>query len=319
MKRLAPFIAAIFALMPIVVLAAIPTPDTFVVTEVEAFRGVIESDDQLYVVQFSLDFASNPAESAQEAVLFRLRDAAGGELATTAPFAFVDDGWIDGVVSFYFSAADAPAWQGAFDVQMIGNPSLEWEAGDPWFAINDTPTFADNTGQIPGRIRAIGNALEDTFGIDLIEKVAGVDKLTTDGETYFETVIPLLRQIAPDLFSAKTENPVFGDRTFTQTYADTVQDQLEDIPGFDASPLETLTGVSREWWTALVFVGAALVVMFGLHVKLNNDIRVTSFLFGIVMIGGTVTGFMPFMAGAAVAIIGVLAIVWPLFYRPSSA
>lgn len=320
LRRIVPIsIAVVVGLWPAPVFAAIDTPDTFAVVEVEAFRNVLEDDDQLYLVQFSLGYGSPPSETAEEAVLFRLRDDVDAELATVAPFAFVDDGWIDGVVSFYFSAADAPAWQGDFDVQMIGNPSLEWTDGDPWSAINDTITYADNAGQIAGRIRAIGNSLEAAYSLVLIERVAGVEKLTSDGETYFETVIPtLLREAVPELFAASSLNPVFEDRTFTQTYATTVETQLESVPALDATDLETATGVTREWWTALVFIAAALAVMFIIQSKLN-DVRTSSFLFGIIMIGGSVTGFMPFMAGVAVAIIGVLAIVWPMFYRPSSA
>ena len=309
---------------PIAIWAAtIDTPDDPIqlISNLEAFRGVLEVDDQLHIVGFDMGYSgANPAEDANEVWLFRLSDN-DTIRATVAPFAFFDDGYAPGIVSFYFAADDTniPTWQSVnLSVQMIGNPALAWTDGDPP-STNSTAysLFSDSVALITARVRVIASAIEDEWGIDLIETVQGRQVLTSNGEEYFETSIANLRTFAPDLFSDTTVNPKFDEREFTQSFANATETRWESSnTSWDLTPAATTFGGSRLWITALLYVGFSVGMVIVVNMRVQS-IRASAFIFGVLMLFGSFWGFMPFVAGIFAGIAGALAMVYAIFYRSS--
>lgn len=322
------FIVAIFLtlLASLIAYAAIPAPNTDpVISSIEAYRNVIETDDQLHIITFDLDiYTTNPAEGADDAWLFRFLDD-GVEIASVAPYAYHDDGYDQGVVSFYFDSSDPdlPTWQSAnLDIELVGNPSLEWAAGDPPSVTNDNwQSWTDGTGTIAARIRVLATQLESAWGIDLIEQLQGVNKLTSNGEDYFETAISNLRVIAPDVFSALMVTPDFPSANFTQSRATSTEARWSGNTTFDLTETADLAGVSRIWWTSALYIILCVGILIVSSMRMGQPgapaYRPATFLFGALMVVGSFMGFMVFEAAVFCGVAGGLATVYSLFWRGS--
>ena len=113
-------------LLPGNICLAIADPDTMTVNSVEAYQDAVETGDQLYIVTFTLDYTAPPTEAADEAFLIRFLDNSV-EIAAVTPYAYYNDGYSDGAITFYFDAddPDLPTWnQNDITIQITGNPSL---------------------------------------------------------------------------------------------------------------------------------------------------------------------------------------------------
>tara|TARA_Y100000310_G_C20675885_1_gene813012 strand:+ start:69 stop:1055 length:987 start_codon:yes stop_codon:yes gene_type:complete len=299
------------------VYAAIASPDTQTINSIEAFRGVLEEDDQLYIVTFSLEYTTNPVNGAGDNFLFRLTDN-GTEIAAVAPFAFNNAGYDDGVISFYFEASDAniPVWQTAnLTVQFVGNPALTWTAGNPPLDTNNIiNSFTDGNQTVPTRIRLLATALEAKYAVDMIEVLSGVLYLTSIGASYFETVIQNLRYIAPDVFSDIISKPEFDEREFTNANKTTSEARWLGDSVLDFTDLGTLLGVPRMWATSIIYIIFSIAILIFITVRIGA-VRPATFLFGAMMVIGSFSGLMVFEAGIFAGVAGALAIVFTIFYR----
>lgn len=119
--------AALIFTMPFVsVYAQVELPDIHQITKVEVYRHVIEENDSLYLINYDLEYGTLPGERIDDTYLFRLVDPGTGILGSTTAYGFFDDGYSQGIASIYFSAEDAPTWNGAYTMYFDGNPSLHW-------------------------------------------------------------------------------------------------------------------------------------------------------------------------------------------------
>jgi len=230
--------------MPLVALAApIATPDTLTIHSVECYRHVLEQNDQLYIIVYTIDYTgANPPEDAQEAWLCRLMNGAV-QLGVTTPYPYEDDGYAYGFMSIYFSAADAPAWGGAYTIRLEGNPTLTWVAGAPPFVTTativwyDEVTVAAAQERLTNRLRTLAWVIERTWGgtYDLVSDTPAGKRLTDTGEEYFVNVIDNLRDMCPDLFTAVMTTPDFPSSGIVQIYYTGGDDKDYDIHGINWS------------------------------------------------------------------------------------
>ena len=317
---LAAFVAILTLLQALPVFAAEDAPDTYGIVSVKGYQGLFEAGDQGYFISFAQDYTgADPDYNTDEAVLFRLLDDVGDPLAAIAPYSYPGAGWIDGVVWIYFSAADAPAWADEdFVVEMAGNPGIDW-VGGVWSDQFITIEYSDYSGQLPSVIKTVATQLATPFGVDLVEQIAGVWKLTElYGEPYFEAIIPGLRILEPILFSGLLETPdSYGDREWQDTHATTVEAQLDGTP-FDTTDLAIETGVSRAWITGgMYFLALGITLVFLL--SKFGDARPGLFITGFLCIAGSLLGFLPFVVASLSAAIGAVLVVWALFFKAASA
>src|SRR3990172_12229174 len=132
------FLALMLILLasPVTALATpLASPTSYSISSVTVYSPALESNDQLYIVQFSVIYGSLPPTDASQAWIIRLMNGAT-ELATAAPYAFYNSGYATGVVSFYLPAALAPAWGGAYTVILEPNPTLSWVSLPPQSIFN---------------------------------------------------------------------------------------------------------------------------------------------------------------------------------------
>jgi hypothetical protein len=108
---------------------AIQEADTVNINGVYVYRHCLETGDNLFLIDYTITYTTNPDEGANEAYIFRLMDGAV-ELGSTTVYAYYDDGYGRGLASIYFTAAEVTAlgivWEDPYDLQIDGNPTLHW-------------------------------------------------------------------------------------------------------------------------------------------------------------------------------------------------
>lgn len=314
-KLLRAFLLAVaFTLLSATVAHAIAQPTSFQISQVNAYQHLTEDNDQLYLVTFDFDDAYAPAESISEAWIVRILDAASVEVGRAVPYAYPTDGYDEGCLGIYFSATDALTWSGTYTIELTGNPSLSWDAGDPPSTSTGAITWSTSTGtsttstELTARIRYLATAFETDWGIDLVELTSDGNKLTSNGEDYFGTVIPYVRDICPNLYSSTVVVPEFEEREYTQTQATTAESRWLGDSLLDFTTLSTTLGVTRMWTMAVLYVifaiGCAYVVS-----KRTQSTRPATYLVCHVLVIGAVIGFMPFVIAPIIGALGLLGIV----------
>lgn len=221
---------------PIPVFASVASPDTFVISSVEAYRDCIEETDQLYIITGTVEYGTNPTGyDVSDLVLIRLMDGTT-ELGSTSPYPFYDSGFDYFVVGLYFSAADVSengmGWgeSTGYSVRMEGNPFIDWTTGSPettmstfqlWY---DGSSVSDTQSRVTTRLRVLARTAENNYdptSFLFLESIGGELKLTAYGEDYFTNSIPNLRYIAPDLFTASSTPVNLEEKILTEDYYST--------------------------------------------------------------------------------------------------
>lgn len=194
---------------------AIDPPDLiFTINNIDAYRNLVETDDQLFIIEYTIDYTVNPDESITEAFIARLMDGTD-ELQSQAPYNFYDDGYDEGIVAIYFEADDPnlPTWGDPYTVKLEGNPTLTWGgAGRPTTSSTSIiwTSSSDQSAALAAKILYLAKQFHWTY--DLIETSGFGSRLTDYGSAYFSNAVPHLIAICPEIFSGSSVNPDIIDR-----------------------------------------------------------------------------------------------------------
>jgi len=304
---------------------AINPPDDIDIVGVWAYRNCRETGDQLYLIEYSINYTSMPSETATTAFFGRLMDGTT-ELASTVPFAYFEKGYGRGVLAIYFDADDAPAWAGFYTMRFMGNPFLSWNGTIPDVSYTPFDVWQDNDlgvtkSIISSRVIYLAHELEDDWGVDVVAvSDAGKDVLTDFGLGYFINVIPYLADVAPYIYAAGQSHgsgviapdiPVEETRT---DYADSLTANIIDTP-LDLTDVATVLGVSRGALTAILYYGIVLVVLITVARKIGSY-RPVMLFGGFLVIVGSFIG-VPLMVAILGGLMGFGMVGWTLFYKPS--
>lgn len=239
------------------VYATVDAPDTLEINQVEVYANCLEVGDQLYLITGTVDYTVNPDDNIETNFVVRLMDGTD-ELGNTIFYAYFDDGYEFGTCAIYFSAADAPTWEGDYTVYIQGNPTVDWD-GDPpethtsafslWF---DEDTTLATRERLTTRLRALALFTEISWGAtapDLIAYSGDENKLTEYGDDYFSNSIPRLREVCPDLFLDVITTPEFDERDIITNSCTSSENDVELVYGvnwyaqtFEALSSYTITG-----------------------------------------------------------------------------
>lgn len=334
MKRLIlalTILVTIFLLSTSIVLA-VGTPDTLVINNLDAYQSGAESNDQLYIATFEISDSANISQDANDAFLFRLYDS-GVEIATSTPSNFYNGGYTQGAIGFYFASDDAnlPTWGTAnITLQLVGNPSIIWDAGDPpsiTYPSVDSWNTLNTPALVGARVRLIALALEGEWGIDLIGIVNGVYRLATYGESYFIEAIPNITTISPSLFTSSVTSPSFPSDNHSSTGATQTRWLTSGNGTFDVTNAATSLGIEVSWLKSLLWIISSVTLLVGMSYgvnKINNEdilsmigMRPALYLFGFMLIIGSFMEFMVMQAGLFCGIAGGLILVFAFFWRGS--
>jgi hypothetical protein len=317
---LAVILIGIIALLPVPALA-IADPDTIVINDVWAYQHCIETGDQLYVVDFKVDYAANPTENITQAYLARLMNV-GAELASVAPYAYYDDGYARGVVAIYFTAATAPVWNNGYHIDLVGNPTLAWggAAHSAAYTITNwsaSASVALTKQELSLKILWLAAQLEVDWSIDMVESASGGgSQLTSLGEGYFTSVIPNLIDMTPLIFSVQVYTPTFPTKTYAQAYAAWLAADVVGTP-LDLSDLGTAFGVSTMWVSGLLYSIACVVLLILVGRGTGSSKATVPLIIPCVIIGALI-GVLPLQAAIIMGFLALVITLWSLFGSKAS-
>jgi len=303
---------------------AIDDPDGITINSVYVYRHCLETDDQLYIVEYNLDYSvtGNPTENASEAYLVRLMNGAV-ELGSSAPYAFYDDGYGRGIASIYFSAADAPAWLGDYTLKLAGNPTLAWVGDPPSTSVGTFDLWSGSTSlgateiELGARVLYFADILELEWSVDLIETSGVGSWLTEYGEDYFTNSIQYLPLICPNVFSSSLSQPDYTRKTFTPTYATTLRSITAGTP-LDLSPTAGIIGMPTIWFTTLIFLGIMAVAAYGIS-RATGSVKPTLIVMASLLPVGIMIGWVDLVVGILMGFAAIIAIAYVFFLQKSSA
>ena len=212
---------------------AIDDPDSDPsISNVKANRYLLESGDVLIYGDYNIPYATVPGESATNSFIFRLLDGST-EKGVILPYSLMDNGYNEGVFSFYFSAADNLTWGEAYTIRISQNPAqfedptyIDYEI--PASAYTSSTAQADNKIELAINIIAAATRLEvdHTSYTFLDSSASGTVLSSPTGETYFRNVVYGLQLMAPSLFLVQTLEIDTADTVWLTTQADNYTDRF---------------------------------------------------------------------------------------------
>lgn len=326
-----PVLAGCFLILSLVTpVLAIAQPDGIAIDAVYVYRNCRETGDQLYIVAYTINYTTLPDEGTSEAYLLRLLDAADDELAHTAPYAYYNKGYGQGVVALYFSAVDAPEWEGICTMELFGNPFLEWPGGVPSDSVasTDFDVWQDNELGVTqtivgGRVIDLASNLETAWGKDMVTiSDTGKQILTSYAAAYFVNAIPNIYEIAPDIFAEgqggwsgviPPEIPEEQDRT---DYSDQLETNIIGTP-FDLTAMANVFGVSRGPLSALLYYGIVVAVLIIIARRIGSYKPMMLLSIPFVIVGAFIG--VPLIATILAGLVALGMTAYVIFYKPSSA
>jgi hypothetical protein len=241
-------------LLTICVLVAFPTPVLAInepdtppsVNAVYVYNDCLEDGDVGVLIDYFLDYAVSPNETATQSYIASFIDIDGiTQLESVAPYAFQDSGYGRGLIWIYFSATEAATYNlnsanvTLYRVWLMGNPTLAWtdSLGNPTVppktiaSIDQWNTTGVTATLLALRILYYADQLELIWSLDLIGETAIGSRLTTLGSSYFTNVIPDLRLIAPACFSDTETDPDYTPISYDTTFGATASNGTATITG----------------------------------------------------------------------------------------
>lgn len=324
LKRIAISFTLAILLSPSLLVLAIDSPDEMDISNVWAYRHCLEDNDRLFVIEYNIDYTTNPDEGANEAFIARLMDGIT-ELKADTPYDFQDNGYGVGIIMLYFTAAEATAlpvtWEGAYTVKLMGNPTLSWSGAVPedtinsWFWSSSTDIYTTKE-ELSARILALAGQLESLWSLDMIESVGSSNKLTSYGETYFSSLVANFREMAPYAFSGQTIDIDFNYKTYAQTYANTLAASPTGTP-FDVSGAATSWGSTTMFLSSMIWIGFTIGVIIVASMVLGA--KPASLLAVPMIVGGSLLGMLPLVVSVIMGVLAFILSGYVLFYQKSGA
>tara|TARA_Y100000310_G_scaffold166912_2_gene166623 strand:+ start:4055 stop:5320 length:1266 start_codon:yes stop_codon:yes gene_type:complete len=235
--------------MPVSAIADPDTPPS--INAVYVYNDLLEDGDAGILIDYFLDYAVPPTETATEAYMGIFIDTDGStQLRSVAPYAYQNDGYDRGLIWIYFTAAEVTANSidvasiALYEVWLVGNPTLSWP-GDPpktTAGIDYWQPVGTDTGVLLAlRVLFYADLLEIGWAVDLIQTTSLGSRLTTLGADYFENVIPNLRTIAPSAFASGQSEPTLEDIDYSTDFGATMTDGTGTVTG---SPITLVAGAN---------------------------------------------------------------------------
>lgn len=202
------FILMLFS-MTTPVLAAPANPDDITAWQPKVYENIWEDDDMLFVIEYDIEYASEPSESASTTFLVQLKDSVSGSLILSRPINYYQHNLISLYADADYVDSSNITWGTAYQVIITGNPAL---FGTITEGVNKvTKTLSSSDYNVDGSVTSdsllrdycidVAEALETDWAVTLISTtVEGEQVLNSTGTTTFLDAIPSLDDALPSLF-----------------------------------------------------------------------------------------------------------------------
>ena len=214
-------------LIPQPALAAMLEPLSVSIYDKAVYRHLLEDDDFLFILPYSVTYAATPDVNIDKAFIFEMYDPTGATLLGSAlTYPYQDRGYGPGIVSFYFAASSGPVWDAANIVRVLENPSqfdtpVYWDFPMSAADYSTAATQATNQAELRTKIQAIATDLGISWTLTLLTQDEEGITLSSYGEDYFRNSILGLQTMCLALFSVQMATPDFSDTSWEYTVANT--------------------------------------------------------------------------------------------------
>jgi len=311
-------------------LAAIASPDDLQINSVYVYQHCIETNDQLYLVNYFIDYDpdadpatdDNPDENITEAFLCRFMDGAD-ELKAIAPYAYYDEGYDEGIIAIYFSASDPdlPVWEGAYTIELTGNPTLDWGGDPPSTSVSvfdlwsGSDSIAETRDELAARILYIADQLESAWGVNMVDSTGTGAYLSEYGEAYFTNAISDIQVMAPKAFAGGTTSPEWEHKELPATYAEERATSLDGTP-IDLTALADWWGIERMWTSSILFILGGILLLYSILSPTGNY-RPLVLLSTPLIVAGGYLGLFPLLLTVLLGFAAFAISIFTIFYHPS--
>lgn len=269
------------------VVAAMSDPISVSTYDMAVYQHLLEDDDRLFIIPYSINYASTQNVTIDDAFLFQMYDPTGTNLlGTSLAYPYQDAGYGPGIVSFYFPASDNLTWQATNIIRIVENPS-QFATPTYWdfpLAVSDyTSATTQATNQEALRLKILGLAtdLSISWSLDLLAQTEMGTVLSSYGEDYFRNSILSLQSMCPGLFSVQMAVPDFDTTSWDYTVANTflsryngtfIGDAMTGFAGLTSSDTTTAMNV----WTLILFGALVCFEMSWTRKKNVRGYRISS-------------------------------------------
>jgi hypothetical protein len=195
-------------LFPTLIYADTAVPNLTAINETHAWRNVLESNDYLLVARYNVAYGANPVTDISDTFAFRLMDTTNTiELGVVEAYPYQNDGYGQGVVSWYFPASSNLTWNSPYWIRIEGK--IPTFTSPPIYNINlPSTTYSSYTStidiqnDIASKIISMANTIGRSWTPNqtLTEETESGTVLSQSGESYFRPVIPGIQSMCPGLF-----------------------------------------------------------------------------------------------------------------------
>jgi hypothetical protein len=330
MKTIKSFTAAL--LLAVTALGAVPSPnaDAVSILNVFAYQHVMENDDFLVIAKYRVNYAPIPNTVISDAYVGRLLKTGDVEIGSVLPVAYNDNGYGDGIFSFYLTATEVATngltWQAAGTRVVLGGIPIVTFTGDRPTVFTESIAYRNRTrtaANLTADILTLADQLEETWqlagsSLSLVQNVSGNRTLSPVGEDYFTRSIPNLRVMAPETFTATEKGANFDKREFTQSYAEELQTFWNNTPIDDG--FETIADLLK---IPKLLVSTAILLMIMMAVAFYAGKLSGSQAFGLLTVAftlpaGAVLGLTSLTFVMIVGVFSLLGIGYIFFYRSAA-
>lgn len=215
-----------------------PDPNLTSINETYVWRNVLESDDYLLIAKYSVipgtnetvgfvssnsSYSINTTDDISDMFTFRLMDVANtNELGVVEAYPYQDDGWGQGVISFYFPASTSPAWGSSLWIRIEGKATKF--SSPPIYSFN-VPAISYSTltdqedirKDIAIKVIDIAQTVgRSWFTVQsLTEETESGTVLSQSGESYLRQVIPGIQALCPNLFILQILDTISTNTTWS--------------------------------------------------------------------------------------------------------
>jgi hypothetical protein len=327
--------------------SAISTSTVVNINTVYAYENCLEQGDLLLTVDYTATMSPVPTEPISSTFILRFLDSAGADIRDSLPYSYFNNGYAEGYVSIYFSAADVVSyfsslttiWTNLFSgtnyyMRLDGNPSATWTGGGSipqagQVASNNffpkvSSTVGATQGLITQDILAEANVLDTnwntTFKLVSNSQVGTTygSVLTSYGTTYFGKVLPNLTLLAPNVLSTKQEPLVLITSTTPATqYANQIGNDYVGS-SLDLTPSANALHIGGMW------LGIILSLTIDAFVSIQASREVNSYkpfiMLNIPLLYVfTRIHWFPMLLTVGLGLICAIATWYVIFYEKSSA
>lgn len=285
---------------PISIYADTASPNLTAINESYVWRNVLETGDYLLVARYAVNYTTIPATDISDTFLFRLMDATNTiELGVVEAYPYQNDGYGQGVVSWYFPASTAPIWLGSYWIQISGK----------FQAFTSPPTYNYNIPASSYSTLTVQSAIQDQIAETIIELAKTVGKswnpvvalteeaesgtiLSVYGEAYFRPIIPGIQTMCPQLFFMQIYDVTVSNTTWSTNQSDTSGAMVQNsTAGSGISGVASLFNMSFSAiaMIPIIIVAIVLVIIGAVQGNMLSGLINASF----VLTGATAFGWFP--------------------------